>query len=158
MERIFEEKQKFTQWWLWVILLFFPIFSVTPFADYGDNGINLYFVLLGISIPLIFYLFELRTFVTSEGLNYQFFPFHLKTHIIKIDEIEKIEALQYKPLGDYGGWGIRYGFKGKAYNVSGNKGVKIYLPNERNILFGSQKNIELANALKKVYKDKQQRN
>jgi hypothetical protein len=101
---------------------------------------------------LIFYFFELRTFVTKEGLHYQFFPFHLKEHLIKLDEIEKIEALQYKPLGDYGGWGIRYGFKGKAYNVSGNKGVKVHLTNKKNILFGSQKYNGLAQTLKEIKK------
>ena len=149
MEVLFEEKQKFNQWWLWTILLIFPLLSVIPF---DDNGLNIYYVLIGISIPLIFYFFELRTFVTSEGLSFQFFPFHFKKHLIKIEEIERIEELQYNPLGEYGGWGIRYGFKGKAYNISGNLGVKLHLSNGRNILFGSQKNKELAGALKKIKK------
>ena len=149
MKILFEEKQKFNQWWLWVILLVFPVLSIMQF---NGDGINCNYVLIGIAIPLMFYFFELRTFVTKEGLHYQFFPFHFKKHIIKLDEIEKIEALQYSPLGDYGGWGIRYGFKGKAYNVSGNKGVKVHLTNERNILFGSQKHNELARALKKIKK------
>jgi len=149
MEILFEEKQKFNQWWLWIILLVFPLLSIMPF---NGDGINYNYVLIGIAIPLMFYFFELRTFVTKEGLHYQFFPFHLKKHLIKLDEIEKIEALQYKPLGDYGGWGIRYGFKGKAYNVSGNKGVKVHLTNKRNILFGSQKHNELAQILKKIKK------
>jgi len=149
MKILFEEKQKFNQWWLWVILLVFPVLSIMPF---NGDGINYNYVLIGIAIPLMFYFFELRTFVTKEGLHYQFFPFHFKKHLIKLDEIEKIKALQYSPLGDYGGWGIRYGFKGKAYNVSGNKGVKVHLTNERNILFGSQKHNELARALKKIKK------
>ena len=149
MKILFEEKQKFNQWWLWVILLVFPLLSIMPF---NGDGINYNYVLIGITIPLMFYFFELKTFVTKEGLHYQFFPFHFKKHLIKLDEIEKIEALQYSPLGDYGGWGIRYGFKGKAYNVSGNKGVKVHLTNERNILFGSQKHNELARALKKIKK------
>ena len=60
--------------------------------------------------------------------------------------------MQYKPLAEYGGWGIKYGFKGKAYNVSGNKGVKIFLKNGLNIMFGSQKYNDLAKALKQVWK------
>ena len=83
-------------------------------------------------------------------MHSQFPPFHFKSHTINIDEIERIEALKYKPLVDYGGWGIRYGFKGKAYNVSGNLGVKVYLTNGRNILFGSQKHKELEKALKQI--------
>jgi len=149
MEIFFEEKQKFNQWWLWIILLVFPILSILPF---DGNEINYYYVLIGLAIPLIFYFLELRTFVTKEGLHYQFFPFHFKKYLVKIEEIEKVEALQYKPLGDYGGWGIRYGLKGKAYNVSGNKGVKVHLSNERNILFGSQKYKELEKVLRQIKK------
>jgi len=149
MQVLFEEKQKFNQWWLWAILLIFPLLSVIPF---DDNGLNIYYVIIGISIPLIFYLFELRTFVTSEGLSFQFFPFHFKKHLVKIEDIEKIKAMEYSPLKEYGGWGIRYGFKGKAYNVSGNLGVKVHLKNGRNIMFGSQRHNEFAKALKKIKK------
>ena len=145
MSTLFEEKQKFNQWWLWVILLSFPIISVGPF---DDNEINVYYVLIGLAIPLLFYLFELRIKVNGKGFHYQFFPFHLKFHAIKMDEIESFKAMEYSPLKEYGGWGIKYGFKGKAYNVSGNKGVKIFLNNGTNIMFGSQKNSEFAKALK----------
>ncbi|MDC0204333.1 hypothetical protein OAJ65_00895 [Flavobacteriales bacterium] len=145
MSALFEEKQKFTQWWLWVILLSFPIISVGPF---DENAINLYHVLIGLAIPLLFYLFELRIKVNEDGLHYQFSPFHLKFHAIKMYEIESFKAMKYSPLKEYGGWGIRYGFKGKAYNMSGNKGVKIFLKNGSNIMFGSQKHKELAKALK----------
>ena len=145
MKYLFEENQKFTQWWLWVILLSFPIISFGPF---DENTININYVLIGFFIPFLFYLFELSLKVSAEGLHYQFFPFHLKSHIIKLEDIEKFKAMEYSPLKEYGGWGIKYGFKGKAYNVSGNKGVKIFLNNGTNIMFGSQKHKELAKALK----------
>ena len=149
MEIIFEEKQRFTQWWLWVILLSFPIISFGPF---DENPINLYYVLIGLGIPLLFYTFQLRIKVNAEGLHYQFSPFHFKSHTIKIEDIEKFKAMEYSPLKEYGGWGIRFGFKGKAYNVSGNKGVKVHLSNGRNILFGSLKYKDLEKALKKIKK------
>jgi len=69
-----------------------------------------------------------------------------------MDEIESFKAMEYSPLKEYGGWGIKYGFKGKAYNVSGNLGVKVHLTNGRNILFGSQKHNELAKVLKSIRK------
>ena len=149
MSTLFEEKQKFNQWWLWVILLSFPIISV---GSFDDNEINVYYVLIGLAIPFLFYLFELRLKANKDGLHYQFFPFHLKFHTIKMDEIESFKAMEYSPLKEYGGWGIKYGFKGKAYNVSGNQGVKIFLKNGTNIMFGSQKHLELAKALKQVQK------
>ena len=147
MRTLFEENQKFTQWWLWVILLSFPIISVGPF---DENDINIYHVLIGLALPIIFYLFELRIKIKEDGLYYQFFPFHLKFHEIKMDEIESFKAMEYSPLKEYGGWGIRYGFKGKAYNISGNKGVKIFLKNGTNIMFGSQKYKEMETTLKNL--------
>jgi hypothetical protein len=39
MSYLFEENQKFTQWWLWGILLSFPIMSFGPF---DENDINTY--------------------------------------------------------------------------------------------------------------------
>ena len=147
MSAQFEEKQKFNQWWLWVILFSFPIISVGPF---DDNEIKLFYVVIGIASPSLFYLFELRIKINQDGFHFQFFPFHLKFHTIKMDEIESFKAMEYSPLKEYGGWGIKYGFKGKAYNVYGNKGVKLFLKNGANIMFGSQKHKELAKALKVV--------
>ena len=77
---------------------------------------------------------------------------NFKSHTIKIEDIEKFKAMSYSPLKEYGGWGIRFGFKGKAYNVSGNKGVKVFLKNDTNIMFGSQKYKELEKTLKKIKK------
>ena len=145
MNYIFEENQKFTQWWLWVILLSFPIMAFGPF---DENEVNIEYVLIGLALPLLFYLFELRIKVSNDGLHYQFFPFHFKSYTIKHEEIEKAKDMEYSPLKEYGGWGIKYGFKGKAYNVRGDKGVKVFLKNGTNIMFGSQKHKELAKALK----------
>jgi len=145
MDFIFKENQKFTQWWLWVILLSFPIRSLMPF---DKNELNWCYVLIGFALPLIFYFIQLRIKVNKEGLHYQFSPLHLKPHTIKMDEIESFQAMKYSPLKEYGGWGIKYGFKGKAYNISGNKGVKVFLKNGSNVMFGSQKYQELARALR----------
>ena len=149
MEIIFEEKQKFNQWWLWIILFIFPLLSIIPF---NDESVNIYYIVVGFAIPLLFYFLELRVFVTTEGLFFQFFPLHFKKQIIKREEIKKFEALKYNPLVDYGGWGVKYGLKGKAYNVSGNLGVKIFLKNGTNILFGSQNHKDFEQALKQMLK------
>ena len=145
MNYIFQESQKFTQWWVWGILLLPLIFALSiedPNSNFG--------ILILIFILTLFYFLELRVRVNSQGIHYQFFPIHLRQYSIKKNEIEKIEALKYKPLGDYGGWGIRYAFKGKCYNVKGNLGVKVFLKNGSYVLFGSQKNKELEKALKQI--------
>tara|TARA_B100001758_G_scaffold247497_1_gene265548 strand:+ start:24335 stop:24781 length:447 start_codon:yes stop_codon:yes gene_type:complete len=147
MNCLFKEKQKFRQWWLWLILLFFLI----PIIYFDNTFIGYNYVLIVLLIFLFFFILELRIQINSKGLYYQFFPFHYKSYIIESNKIKKIEAIKYSPF-EQGGWGIKYGFKGKSYTVSGNKGVRIFLLNGRTILFGSQRYKEMEKALKRIKK------
>ena len=152
-ELIFKEKQKFTQKWLCLILIILPLLiTISPIDLSSDPKLSYLIILMSLSPMILFYFIELRVMLSNKGLQYQFFPFHLKSYTIKLDEITSFEELTYSPIKDYGGWGIRYWFKGKAYNVSGNKGVKIYLKNGKNILFGSKKSNELALVLEQIMK------
>lgn len=46
---------------------------------------------------------------------------------------------QYRPILDYGGWGIRWApGKGWAYTVRGNLGVQLELSDGKRLLVGSQ--------------------
>jgi len=153
----FFEKQQFNQIWIWCLLIAsFLLPCLIPVLSNDDIGFlnddSRIVLILGLFFCLFFYLLELRVSVNSEGIHYQFFPLHLKSYVIKYDEIESVEAITYSPIKDYGGWGIRFRYKAKAYNVKGNKGVKVYLKNGRHILFGSQKNLAFANEIKRFMK------
>ena len=141
-ELVFIEKQKFHQIWIWGILIISLLASLI--TTKGNLGI-----LLASILPMVFlYILSLNVKISKSGIHYQFFPLHRKVYSIKLDEIDRFEEITYSPIRDYGGWGIRYSFKGKAYNVSGNKGVKIYLKNsKKSILFGSQRSNEFASVL-----------
>lgn len=45
---------------------------------------------------------------------------------------------EYSPLGEYGDWGIRRGRGGRAYNVKGNRGVRLVLRTGKKVLIGSR--------------------
>ena len=53
------------------------------------------------------------TEIRGDGLYVRFILFGF-------NETESAEATKYRPIRDFGGWGIRYGRTGKAYNVSSN--------------------------------------
>ena len=160
----FSEIQYFRQKWLWAIIIFFPVFSMygiyeqiimgNPVGEkpLSDDGVIWFTVLIGVGLPLLFYNIRLKTRVSQEGLHYQFFPIHLKERTISFGDIESFKARKYSPLKEFGGWGIRFGFEGKAYNVSGDEGLQLILKNNRKILFGSQKAKELEKAMKKMSK------
>lgn len=145
---LFKEKQKFTQWWLWLLLI--GILGIVLFGIYGsyqEDKLDFWavFFSLGIFIPILilFYLLRLLTLVKADGIYVRFYPFHRKWKFYAWKEIEEAKVVTYKPLLDYGGWGIRYGRKGKAYNVKGNQGLQIHFKSGKNLLIGTQKPEEL---------------
>jgi len=69
---------------------------------------------------------------------------------VPLEKEAAIAVKTYSPILDYGRWGIRYGWRGKAYNVSGNRGVIFVLPGGETLLIGSQRPEELASAAQQV--------
>lgn len=160
----FSEQQYFRQKWLWIIILFFPFFSAYGIYEQvilgniigdkpmSDEGLIAFAIIVGIGLPLGFWNMKLKTRVTNKGLHYQFFPIHLKERVIEFKDIESFKARTYSPMKEFGGWGIRYGFESKAYNVSGEQGLQIILKNERKVLFGSQNHKQLEKAMRAASK------
>ena len=156
---IFREVQRFNQLWVWLFILlatagtwYAAIVQILLKKPVGENPapdlviVILWFV-LGLAFPLLFYYAKLITEVRYDGLYFCYFPFHLSFRKISWAEIKKYEACTYRPLREYGGYGIRHSRHGKAYNVSGNKGVKLELFNGKKILIGSQRPAELVKAI-----------
>jgi hypothetical protein len=63
------------------------------------------------------------TEVRDSGPHIRFRPFHRNWIVFDFANTQNAKTITYSPLKDSEGWGIRYGRRGKAYNVSGNKGV-----------------------------------
>ena len=148
-EPCFSEKQRFRQWWLWLLVLISPVFliwaifqQVVMDAPIGNNPTSdLVLITLGlifgIGLPGFIFVIRLDTEVSEGGVRIRFGPFHRRWVVFDFEAIQKAEAITYRPLTDYGGWGIRYGRKGKAYNVSGNTGVFLTMKDGKNVLIGS---------------------
>ena len=156
---LYRETQYFRQLWLWALVLFISLLSLygvfqqlilgEPFGNNPapDSMMVVLAIIFGLGLPLFMYMMNLTIEIRSDGLYFRFFPFHLSFHRIATEEIKGFEACTYSPIRDYGGWGIRYGRKGKAYNVSGNRGVQLELSKGKHLLVGSQKPEELVEAL-----------
>jgi hypothetical protein len=117
---------------------------------FRDVLVLVIWVLVGILIPLLFILTCLTVEVRRDALYYRFFPFHRSFHRIDYVDIESCEARTYRPIREYGGWGIRLSSRGKAYNVKGDRGVQLVFTDGRRLLFGSQRADELASAINGV--------
>lgn len=119
-----------------------------PMPDLMLMIIGPVFILLGAGLLWLMWVARLVTEVRDDGIYIRFHPFHRAFQGFLWQEIESFEARTYRPILDYGGWGIRFGSGGRAYNVSGNRGLQINLVGgpSRHILIGSQRPEELAMA------------
>ena len=152
-EILYAESQRFDQWWIWGILLVAPVVfcwliyrQIILGVEVGDNPLP-DFVLFAIALVLgggpvgLIYACRLDTVVTRYGLFIRFRPFHRRWVEFLYPNVLEVEVASYRGLRDYGGWGIRYGARGKAYTVRGDQGVMVRLHDGKNIMIGSQ-NVE----------------
>lgn len=116
-----------------------------PMSDVGLAIVFVITVLVTLGLLVLFWWMQLTVEVRADGVYVNFRP--LKQRIIRYDEIAQVEAMRYRPILQYGGWGIRRGRKGWAYNVSGSRGVRLDLVNGTHLLIGSQRATELAAAI-----------
>lgn len=159
---LFREVQRFRQWWLWLVIAIGPLTvwhsTYRRFIlgerigtrQLADNPLLVLWVAIGIGLPLLFYSARLITEVRTDGIYIRFFPFHLSFLRFAFDSIKACEARTYSPIWEYGGWGIRYGWNGKAYNVSGNQGIQLELNGGKRILIGTQRPMEFLAALRSL--------
>jgi hypothetical protein len=63
------------------------------------------------------------------------------------EQIRRAEVFTYRPIKDYGGWGVRWAARGIVYNARGNQGVRMELASGERVLVGSQRTGELLRAI-----------
>lgn len=98
-------------------------------------------ILCGVIVPILLLGMRLITRIEPKGIRVRFWPF--VNWLIPFRDIKSAQAKTYRPIPEYGGWGIRMGAGGKrAYTISGNTGVELQLKGGRTVLIGS-KNPEL---------------
>jgi hypothetical protein len=156
---MFREVQQFRQPWIWVVLscssLAALYVAAIPFVLDSDSEdtlvvhiiLILFGIIFGVIFPILFYTTKLITEIRSDGLYLSFYPLLFSRIKIPFENIVKAEVKTYHPLREYGGWGIRHSPTGKAYNVSGNRGVQLELANGERILIGSHSPEQLARAI-----------
>lgn len=100
-------------------------------------------VLLGALLSL-----RLTTTVRPDGVSVRY-GFLYRTRV-PLSEITLAEAVQYAPVREYGGWGIRGSRRRRALNARGNQGVLLTRSDGTTLLVGSQRPRELLEALSRA--------
>ena len=95
-------------------------------ADISDEG---WIVIVALLFPLLFGRLVITVENNTLKINYGYIDLIKKE--IPLSEIKEIRVLEYSPIRQFGGWGIRCGkFEGEktaCYNLKGNKGLLLIL-------------------------------
>jgi hypothetical protein len=171
---LYTETQTFRKPWIWFIIyaataatvIFFAIginqqirngqpYGDNPMSDTGLIAMALFSFLIMAAIIFLVLKAKLLTEITEHAIQFRFPPFINKPRVIHKNEIERFEVRNYKPIKEYGGWGIRLGIRkgGIAYNVHGSIGLQLYLVNGKKILIGTQRKDAIHSAMEKMLRD-----
>ncbi len=111
-------------------------------------GLSLGLVLLMI---VIIFLLHMTTEVTPSELRVWFGWLPTYRRVVPVDTVRSVEVVTYRPIADYGFWGIRSGRDGeRALIARGNRGVRLELTDGSKLLVGSQRPELLAAAIDRL--------
>ena len=149
--RVFNETQSYRGTWLMylillielptLVLLFVLFFQAEDKSEMG-NALIIVISTLYLVFLLIFNLkLELR--IDDSGVYYRYFPFIRKWRKIEKEAIKTIKVIRYRPITDFGGWGLKGNQTTKAYSIMGDQGLLIDSGEKKKIMIGTAKAKEL---------------
>lgn len=142
----YSERQRFNPS-LFVLIGILILISINLPRAFEPDSLSASWSLLA-ATPIVFLRYcYLDTVVDSSGVHIRFRPFHMSVQHFTFHQIVNAEPASYRPIREYGGWGIKWVRNGKAYTVRGDKGVMLNLSNGKNLLIGSARPSELATAI-----------
>ncbi|MBX2967022.1 MAG: hypothetical protein KF845_12830 [Cyclobacteriaceae bacterium] len=162
----FYESQKFTQWWLWMVILSTCIiitgisileiyeqfvkgipYGNKPMSDTGLVMFSVFSMALSIGLAWLFSTLELEIKIDRYGVHYRYFPIIPSWKTVSPATIKNWEVKKYFTLG----YGIRHGLGVKTLNVKGRMGLMLHFTNRRSLRLGTQKPDEIEEAMIALY-------
>ncbi len=125
-----------------------------PVPDLPLAALGTLMTVLGGGLVFLTLRGALVTEVRENALCVQHYPL-TRVHRFAYTNIEEYRGQTYRPIREYGGWGVRKGLfgRGRAFNVSGNRGVQLVFTDGRRFLIGSRRADELARAIAAAKQD-----
>lgn len=137
--------------WIWLVLLVALLISVFIFLDLRDaiqdeassyvwlwDLLWLSPIALFLTVPLL--LGRLEVSVHSDRVRVRFGFVPLLTKELALRDIQRAETVTYRPIRQFGGWGIRRGhFQGHStavYSLRGSTATLLHLANPIRAAFG----------------------
>ena len=148
----FREEQRFE--WFFTAMFCVPALIV-GYGLYREAWLNQPFLpgsllwpafIVALVVAVWFLRLKLVTEVRGDGL-YVCFVWLWPERTIPWDQIRDVATRTYRPIRDFGGWGVRWAARGIVYHARGKRGVRLVLASGERLLIGSQRPEELAQAV-----------
>jgi hypothetical protein len=132
-----------------IFTMFFVFFSFSTIEFIGMKIVLLFIFIVVCVASILFCGFKVE-------VNNSFFTLRtgflrLRLLHIELDSIVSVETITFRPIRDFGGWGIRWGnFEGKpvwAYFMSGSQGIRLLTNQNIQYIIGSDTPIRLVKAI-----------
>jgi len=127
---------------LWIV---FAILVPTMTVATLDSGEAAGALLTTLAIVGFVAAMRMNTTVTMDAVQLRYRPFFWRN--VPLADIESATAVEFRPIRDWGGWGLRGLGRRKAWTTHGNRGVKLVLRDGRELTVGSQRPEALAAVL-----------
>lgn len=149
--RVFNEAQSYRGTWVMYLILLVELPTIVLLLvfflkedDKSEMGIALIVVIGSLFIILLFlFTLKLETRIDDLGISFRYFPFIRKWRKIEKDQILSVKVINYSPVMDYGGWGLKGNKTTKAYSILGDEGILIDTGEKKRIMIGTSKTKEL---------------
>ena len=160
---LFYEKQRLTQWWLWLILVvaqLIPMFinfrklylaGLTDKPEILFSTVGIWLLVFVLSLLLI-YSIKLETKITEQGVYVRMFPLGFSFKFYPFSNMTAYYVRKYHPVREYGGWGYKGRHNNRSLSIRGDRGLQLEFPNGNKLLIGTQKHQELLEVLKSLQK------
>ena len=100
---------------------------------------------IGLVMFLVVFLLHMTTEVTPTDVRVWFGWVPVYRRVVPLGDVRRVELVTFRPIADYGFWGIRSGRDGeRALIARGNRGVRLELADGSLLVIGSQRPEELA--------------
>lgn len=168
MKPLFQEKQQYTQWWLWSIIASTAVIVVGLFVNalytqlvdgkpWGDEpmsndaliGLSIFIISAMVIMLLVFFNSVLEIVVDRSSVSYRYFPLIRNWKRIERENINSFEVKTYYMKG----YGIHRDLRGnKTINVKGHTGIEITMLDGKRLMLGTQMPTEFLQALNTMKK------
>ncbi|HKK94421.1 MAG TPA: hypothetical protein VJ925_13385, partial [Longimicrobiales bacterium] len=125
--------REFTNWAVWV--------HVVTWGAIGGSALvtpwpwSVVLIALGVLIYVV--LGGLLVTVHSDGVRVGLGHLRLLRAFIPFADVTRIESVTYRPLKEFGGWGLRGGKQKRAWTARGDRAVVLHTRDDRRIYIGS---------------------